>query len=311
MTLGLSRAMKIAVIIVTFNSAAVIADCLDSIAENSDAIMLTDVIVADNASSDETLRIVGEPKRNGVRVVALHRNAGFAAGINAGVKALGANPPDAVLVLNPDCRLTPGSLGVLTETLAASGPGIAAPRLVNLDGSLQPTLRRHPTVRGALAEAVLGGRLASRLGVGELVFESAPHSRAVEAAWVTGAALLIRWDVLTAVGPWDESYLLYSEETDFIYRAADLGWSVRFEPAAEIVHRGGESRTNPTLAALLAVNKVKFFRSRHGRVASTGYYLATLLGESVRAVTGREIARASLTALTHPSRRMTSLGEPA
>ena len=79
--------------------------------------------------------------------------------------------------------------------------------------------------------------------------------------WVTGAALLIRWDVLTAVGPWDESFLLYSEETEYFLRAADRGWTVWYEPAAQVEHVGGESRTNPTLAALLVVNKVKLFRS--------------------------------------------------
>jgi GT2 family glycosyltransferase len=303
--------MKIAVIIVTFNSAAVIGDCLDSLADNATSATPADVIVVDNASKDDTVEVARDSRRSGVRVLAMHHNAGYAAGINAGVKALGACHPDAVLVLNPDCRLIPGSLHRLAHTMSTSGAGIVAPRLVNSDGSLQPTLRRHPTVRGAFAEALLGGRLASKLGVGELVFEEGPHSRAAEAPWVTGAALLIRWEVLTAVGPWDERYLLYSEETDFMYRAADRGWSVRFEPTAVFMHLGGESRTNPTLAALLTVNKVKFFRSRHGAFRSSGYYVATLLGESMRAATGRQIAKASVVALVQPSKRISSLdGSP-
>ncbi len=109
------------------------------------------------------------------------------------------------------------------------------------------------------------------------------------------------------MGAWDESYLLYSEETDFCLRAADLGWSTWYEPASVIEHIGGDSGVNPVLAALLVVNKVRLYRRRHGPVAGTAYYLAVLAGEAVRALTGRPTSRASLTALLRPSRRMTAL----
>ncbi len=242
-------------------------------------------------------------------MVQLTANLGYAAGINAGVTALRNRPPEGVLVVNPDCGLRPGALAILARELQVSPRGIVAPRLVNPDGSLQPTLRRFPTVGGAFAEAVLGGRLADRLGLGELIFAEEPHSGPGSAAWVTGAAMLLSWTMLDALGPWDESFLLYSEETEYILRAADHGWTTWYEPAAVVEHQGGESGTRPSLAALLTVNKVRLFRRRHGGLAGRAYAVGVLLGMLVRAAVGQPTARASAAALLLPSRRITSLTE--
>jgi N-acetylglucosaminyl-diphospho-decaprenol L-rhamnosyltransferase len=309
MTSVLSRPARIAVVIVTYNSAEVLADCLAALPEGAKGVELTDVIVVDNASADASVRIARDAAALPIRIVRLATNAGYAAGFNAGVKALDGREPDAVLLINPDCRLRVGTLAVMADALSVGGRGIVAPRLLNLDGTLQPTLRRAPTVRGALAEALVGGKLAGRIGLGELIFDESSHDRARPSAWATGAALLISWQVLVQVGPWNESFLLYSEETEFIFRAADHGWTMWYEPSAVVDHRGGESGTNPGLAALLIVNKVKLFRCRHGRGASTAYSIAVLLGESLRALAGRTTSRASVAALLRPSRRITSLAE--
>jgi N-acetylglucosaminyl-diphospho-decaprenol L-rhamnosyltransferase len=305
---GVPRLSRIAVVIVTHNSADVLADCLASLPGGAKDVELTEVLVVDNASTDESLRIAKEAWPP-VEIVQLDTNAGYAAGFNTGVDALAGREPDAVLVINPDCRLRPGTMAVMADAMSIAPRGIVAPRLLNLDGTLQPSLRRAPTVAGALAEALLGGKLADRTGLGELVFEESSHDRAGPAAWATGAALLISWQALAQVGPWNEAFLLYSEETEFIFRAASRGWTTWYEPRAVVDHKGGESATNPRLAALLVVNKAKFYRSRHRRGASIAYWLALLLGESLRAVVGRSTARATVAALLRPSRRITSLAQ--
>jgi GT2 family glycosyltransferase len=299
------------VVIVTYNSADVLAGCLASLPAGATGVRLTDVVVADNASEDDSLRIAKEAADLPVRTVQLGRNAGYAAGFNAGVEALAGY--DAVLLMNPDCRLRPGSIAVLAASLAGSnGPrrGIVAPKLVNPDGSLQPTLRRMPTVRGALAEALLGGGRAGRTrGLGELVFDEQAHDTPGRPAWVTGCVLLMSAEALAETGPWDESFLLYSEETEFMFRAGDHGWTLWYEPAAVVEHIGGESGTHPGLAALLVTNKVRLFRRRHGRLHATAYFLAVLLGESIRTLAGRRIARVSVTALLRPAKRISALAE--
>jgi GT2 family glycosyltransferase len=300
---------RTAVVLVTHNSGDVLGACLTSLRDCSDGVDLTDVVVVDNASSDRSTEIAEASIDLPVTVVRLADNRGYAAGFNTGVDVLRPRRPEAVLLLNPDCRVRPGAISALVEDLRVPGRGIVAPRLVNPDGTLQPTLRRTPTVPGVLAEAVVGGRLADRLGVGELIFGAAPHDRPGRASWVTGAALLMSWDMLDDVGYWDERFLLYSEETEFMLRAADKGWATWYEPAAVIEHRGGESDVRPDLAALLLANKVFLYRTRHGAAEAFAYRAALLAGQLVRAAAGGRTARAAASALARPSRRVTSLSQ--
>ncbi|MEU6739443.1 glycosyltransferase family 2 protein [Streptosporangium sandarakinum] len=305
-----SGAPRIAVVVVTYNSAEVLPGCLRSLAEGARGTRLARVVVADNASQDGSLRIAGEAADLPVRTVQLGRNAGYAAAVNAGVAELDLGALDAVLVVNPDCRLRPGSLAPLAEALRRPGCGIAVPRLVNPDGSLQPSLRRTPTVRRALVEAVIGGGLAGRIGtLGELVTDPAEYERAGPAAWATGAAMLVSTDLIREIGPWDESFLLYSEETEFALRAADRGWTLWYEPSSVFEHIGGDSGVNPTLAALLTVNRVRLFRRRRGSAAGSLFFAAVVLGEAARALAGRRTSRASVMALLLPSRRIRKLAD--
>ena len=300
-------AARVAVVIVTFNSREVLGDCLHSL--TCEGVHLAAVVVADNASRDDSLAVAEAVTDLPVRAVQLGRNAGYAAGINAGIAELDTRKLDAVFVMNPDCRLRPDTLFLLTRALRQPGRGIAVPRLVNQDGTLQPSLRRHPTVGRALAEAVIGGELAGRVGtLGELVMSPAGYDRAGPAAWATGAAMLLSADLIRDLGPWDESFLLYSEETEYCLRAADSGWTLWYEPAAVVEHIGGESGTNPTLYALMVANKVRLFRRRHGVVVAGAFYGAVVLGEALRALAGRRVSRASLAALLSRSRRRSLKG---
>lgn len=292
----------VAVVIVTYNSGGVLSGCLDSLTDQQ--VNLVNVVVADNASTDDCVAIARAATRLPVRDVQLGRNAGYAAAINAGIAATDLPKLDAVFVMNPDCRLRPGCLGLLAKAMRESGHGIVVPRMVNPDGSLQPSLRRAPTVARAWAEALIGGGLAGRVGtLGELVMSPRDYRTAGPASWGTGAAMLLSAQMIQEIGPWDESFLLYSEETEYSLRASDRGWGTWYEPAATVVHIGGESGTNPLLAALLAVNKVILFRRRHSRLPAFAYHAAVVVNEAVRALAGRRTSRAATVALLRPSRR--------
>ncbi|NUT44038.1 MAG: glycosyltransferase family 2 protein [Thermoactinospora sp.] len=299
---------RLAIVIVTYNSAPVLGGCLASLAEGAEGVHLAAVVVADNASKDDSLRLAEQAAGLPVRQLRVGRNAGYAAAINAGIASLDLDELDAVFVMNPDCRLRPGSLAVLCAALGRPRTGIAVPRLVSTEGVLHHSLRRVPTVRRALAESLIGGRLAGRIGtLGEMVADPVRYERPGPADWATGAAMLVSVAALTELGPWDESFLLYSEETEYALRAADAGWTLWYEPAALVEHIGGEAKISPMLAALLTVNRVRLFRRRRGRIATAGFYLAVLLGEAMRAAAGRRTARASVVALLRPSRRLRAL----
>ena len=302
-------APKLGIVIVTYNSAVVLSRCLSSLRAGSTGVDLTDVVVVDNASSDESIRIATHFEDFPVRTVGFGINAGYAAGVNAGVNALDTNQLDAVLILNPDCSLRPGALAVLAGNLGLAGRGIVVPKLLNPDGRLQPSLRKAPAVHRSLAESLFGS-MASRLGISELVVSPKAYAHSGQWAWATGAAMLMSTSMLRHIGPWDESFLLYSEETEFALRAADHGWQLWYEPAAVIEHIGGTSHTEPQFAGLLAANRVRLYYLRHGLVRSGAFYLVELLGTALRAGMGRQQARAALSVLLRPSRRMRALPEP-
>jgi GT2 family glycosyltransferase len=155
---------------------------------------------------------------------------------------------------------------------------------------------------------VLGDRIAARFPrLSETVADERAYVEPGDVDWATGAAMLITRACLDAVGPWDESFFLYSEETDYADRVRRAGFRVRYEPAAAVTHRGGESSTSPRLRSMLALNRVRYFRRRHGRLRSSAFYTAVLLNEASRALIGNRAARAAATSLVRPARRPVEL----
>ena len=273
---------RVLVAIVTYFSEGVIADCLGSLAAAFAGDFSYEVIVVDNASTDRTTGIVRE-RFPAATLIAGPTNLGFAAGINTAVAAA-SRPYDAVLVLNPDIRLEPRSVKPLYETLSGPGVGIAVPRLLDGDGQLSFSLRREPTVSRAFGEAVLGGERAGRSArFGEVITDPKQYEQLRDVAWATGAAMLISRECLDTIGPFDESFFLYSEETDFMLRAGERDLRTRYTPRSTATHLGGESRTSPELWALLTRNRVSLFGRRHGKVRSAAFKSAVVLNEAVRA----------------------------
>ncbi len=273
--------LPLAVVIVTYSSGKVVEGCLRSLDAALAGAGPARVVVVDNASPDDTVERVREVAPE-AEVIQTGRNAGFAAGVNAGIAA--ADGCD-VLVLNPDIRLAPGSVLLLRQALALPGTGIAAPRLTGETGTLHLSLRRRPTVPRALGEALLGGHRAGRIpALGELVVDPAAYDRPQAVDWVAGAAWLVSRACLDALDPLDERYFLYSEETEYMLRAGAAGFAVRYEPRAVAVHLGGEQSTSSRLWALSSANRVRMHRERYGRPRGQLMRLAVGLNELVRAV---------------------------
>ncbi|WP_310527811.1 glycosyltransferase family 2 protein [Nocardioides sp.] len=284
--------------VVTWNSAQVLPGLIDSLAAGTGHLDYH-LVVVDNASDDGTVDVV-RTLAPGATVVQTGRNAGYAAGINAALSVAPDAP--AVLVLNPDVRLGTDCLPELLSALDEPGAGIAVPRLVDGSGALIHSLRRRPTLKRAFADALLGATRAGRWpGLGEIVTDPATYAIAGDADWAEGSTQLIGRQCLDDCGPWDESYFLYSEETEFDLRAASRGYSVRYVPTASAVHLEGDSGTSPRLWALLVANRLRLF-ARLGPGPRVGFYwLALLLREGTRALRGDAIARAAVGVLVRPS----------
>jgi N-acetylglucosaminyl-diphospho-decaprenol L-rhamnosyltransferase len=290
---------SVLVAVVTYNSAALLQDLVDSLNDGL-AGLDWELAIADNASSDDS---VAEARRVApyAQVVSVGRNAGYAAGVNAAVAAA-RREHDAVLVLNPDVRLDAECVTRLARALDEPGVGIAVPRLRNGSGELIASMRREPTVVRSLADAVIGADRAGRWrSLGEVVTDPSAYERRVVTDWAEGSTQLVSAACWRACGPWDESYFLYSEETDYDLRARDAGYATLFVPEAGAVHLEGGSGTTPNLWALLVVNRVRLYRRRHGRIGTALFWFTTLLREASRASRGGVTNRAAVRALVTPS----------
>ena len=121
--------------------------------------------------------------------------------------------------------------------------------------------------------------------------------------WALGAVLLVARDCFVELGGWDESFFLYSEETEFSLRARGAGWITLYEPRAVAMHIGGESGFSNAAHAMQIVNRVRLYRRRHRTVPSLAYLLLAVASEGYRAALGTEQSRYALIALLVPGRR--------
>lgn len=287
---------RVVVVVVTHNSADMLGELLDSLPDALAGVR-AQVVIVDNGSVDETVALASA--RPDCHVIT-QGNAGYSAGINVGAAAV----PDAeaILVLNPDVRLASKAVPALLATMRNNGAGIVAPRLVDEHGRLQRSLRRMPTLGRATGLAFTG-----RPAVSEYVVDEREYAFEHTVDWAVGAVLLVDRRCHESLGGWDESYFLYSEETDFCARAADLRWLTWFAPDAVAVHIGGGSGRTGRTHAMQIVNRVRFYARRHGPVASALYYVLVLASEVSWLARGNGQSRASIAALVRRRSRPSEL----
>jgi len=282
--------VDIAVVVVTYNSAADIGGLIESLRPDADQLRLR-VLVADNDSADDTRAIVSG--HDDVVLLRTGGNLGYSGGINVALRRVG--DAEAVLILNPDLRVGEGALRLLLQRLRQDETlGAVVPRMLDEDGSTYTSLRREPTLLRGLSDALLGRHWLSRpAALSEYVRDIVAYEDRRIVDWATGAAMLIRRTASDAVGAWDERFFLYSEETDFSRRLRRHGWRTLYEPDARVTHRGGGSGVSPDLVALTVVNRVRYMDKHRPRTAGL-YRAIVMLGEELRRDPTHERARWAL-----------------
>jgi N-acetylglucosaminyl-diphospho-decaprenol L-rhamnosyltransferase len=221
----------VSVVVVTWNAAEHIERCLGSVEGH-------ETIVVDHGSTDGTVALVRE-KFPAVSLIE-QENRGMGAGNNAGM--LAAHGRYAFL-LNSDAWVEGEGLERLVA-FADEHPeaAVVGPRLVNLDGSLQRSVRGDPTLWRLATEYLFLRKLAPRSQLFNAFYGGGfDHAETREVESLLGAALLVRREAADAVGLFDEDFFMFSEETDWLYRFRQAGWKVVFYPGAQVVHVGGAS----------------------------------------------------------------------
>lgn len=258
---------RFSVVIVTWNVRDLVIDCLRSV---FDEFARTDVRgevwLVDNASPDGTFEAVREafPAADypSLHLIQSGGNLGFSKGNNLALRAIGfpggADLPEYVLLLNPDTLVRAGAFRSLIEAMESTGAGLAGARLVYGDGSFQHSAFGFPglaqllidlfSVPGRLIDSPINGRYPRSLYEADRPFE-VDHP--------LGASFLLRGEVISQTGLFDEQFHLYCEEVDWAWRIQKAGWKAICAPTAEIVHYGGQSTTQNRPAAFVNLWKAR------------------------------------------------------
>jgi GT2 family glycosyltransferase len=228
----------VSIVIVSLNTRDVLRECLESVRRKSVSLRVQTIVV-DNNSRDGSQEMV-EREFPEVLLIRSQANLGFGGANNLGFQSAQGR---YIVLLNSDAFLTEGALERSVEHMDENrNAGLGGGRLIGRDGLLQPSARKFPTI---LDDLIVRTGLAARF----------PHSRffgrfdrtwanvmeAAEVDWVPGAYSIIRAEVLSTVGAFDERFFLYSEEIDLCKRIKALGYSICYWPDIAIVHIGGES----------------------------------------------------------------------
>ena len=249
------------------------------------------ITVVDNDSQDGSFeRLSQSLKQAGsgevpVRVLQSGRNGGFGAGNNFGVRAglPGGERADFVLVLNSDAFPAPDAIFALLDYMQHRPlVGFAGSRIVGPDGTPHVTAFRFPSIVGEFEGAARIGPITRLLHRHVVPLPIPTQSGPVD--WLAGASVMMRQDMLDAVGLFDERYFLYFEETDLMLRAARMGWETHQVVESEVTHIGSVStgmKQWQRVPGYWFDSRWHYFAKNHGRVRAGLATLARLSGLSL------------------------------
>jgi GT2 family glycosyltransferase len=254
----------LSIVIVSFNARTDLQACLASLAANPPSLD-HDTVIIDNASTDGS---ADAARAAGLKVIALDRNAGFAAANNAGIRETRG---ELILLLNSDTLVPPGAIDALVARLrAVPDAAVAGPRL--RDGAGRPELSF-----GGMISPLSEWRQKRRTP--DWIERETAREQFVD--WVSGACLLVYRADAERAGLLDERFFLYTEDVDFCHAIRQLGRKVLFTPAATITHLRGRSRASRPDASRQAYRRshVAFYEKHHQAFAPVLKLYLRLKGE--------------------------------
>ncbi|MHB8646932.1 MAG: glycosyltransferase family 2 protein [Thermomicrobiales bacterium] len=248
------------ILVSSFNNAALLPECLRSVAAAHPGIPTT-VYVVDAGSTDGTAAIVRRDFPQ-VRLIVAAENRGYAALNNLALREIVAAVPTsadrtrvAVLLLNADTTMPPDALASLLDALASHpAAGIIGPKIVLRDGTLDLACRRSfPTPANAFWKLTgMAARYPHNPRFAQYNLTYHDPDEAIEMDSGMGACLMVRLAAIDAAGLMDERFFMYGEDLDWCYRIKARGWRVRYEPRVRILHYKGASSRQRSIRATLA-----------------------------------------------------------
>ena len=240
-------------IVVSYNAADQLALCLESLAASG----VGAVVVVDNGSADRSDQVA---QAAGVHWVPTGANLGYGRAANRGAATPEARAARYLLVCNPDVQLGGGAVASLETALDTdAGLGAVGPGIRNPDGSLYPSARTFPNMADAIGHGLFGMIAPGNRFTRRYRLLDWDHRHPARVDWVSGACFLVRREAWDAVDGFDPSYFMYMEDVDLFWRMGRAGWTVGYEPAAEVRHEQGVS-TNQHPYRMLAAHHRSMWR---------------------------------------------------
>lgn len=283
---------RIAVIIVNYNAADLAIAAVESVRAHRHGGHRVEIHLVDNASpaGDGAVLAQAAQDRGWGAQVTLYREAenhGFGRGNNLVLERLAqaGDPPDFVFLLNPDAQLDNEAIAILADFLDRHPRAAMAGAQARNPGETVPVTAafRFPGAASHFAAALNFGPVARLMRGSQVPLGGDLATQRVD--WVSGAAVLARFEVWRDLGFFDPAYFLYYEEVDLMRRAAEAGWECWHVAEARIIHVEGAS-TDVRSARAERVRKPAYwyeswrhyFRTNHGRAGALGVALAWLAG---------------------------------
>lgn len=240
--------MDLSVIIVNFNTAFLLKECLNSIVENREDLNL-EILVVDNNSKDQSVEMIKKDFPQ-VKLIANSENFGFARGANLGLNLTRGRH---FLLLNPDTKVLPGVLRGLVDFMDQNKDvAIAGVQLLNPDGAKQNSIANFPS----LAQEFFNKSLLRILFPKRYPSKYQKFLFPIEVESVIGACMIVRPEAIKEVGKLDLEYFLFLEETDWCYQMKKKGWKIYHLPQFKVFHKQGQS-----LLYFRSKGRIEYYRS--------------------------------------------------
>jgi GT2 family glycosyltransferase len=282
--------MRALVVILNYRTPELAIQCLASLEHEIEQVGSIHVAVTDNASGDGSVdKIAAAIASNGwdwCTLLPLQKNGGYCFGNNAGIRPFlnGDDPPELVMLVNPDAYIRENAITKLLEFMDAHPEvGIAGARVEAPDGTPQHCAFRFPSIQSELLGGFRLGVLTKALRNRDLLYDLG--NEPLEVDWVTGAAMMIRREVFDAIGLLDEGYFLYFDEVDFCLRARRAGWLVYYVPDAVVAHLQAQAtgitdgrKKQRRYPDYWFDSRRRFFVKNHGKIKAMAADVAFLTG---------------------------------
>jgi len=242
------NSIDLSVIIVNFNTASLLKECLNSIEENRGNLKL-EILVVDNNSRDQSAEMVKKDFPQ-VKLLVNSENIGFARGVNQGLALAKGR---YFLLLNPDVKVLPGALKGMIEFMDQNkDAGLAGVQLFNSDGTKQNSIANFPSI----SQELLNKSLLRILFPEKYPSKYREYKSPIEVDSVIGACMIVRPEAVKEAGELDPDYFLFLEETDWCFQMKKMGWKVYHLPQLKVYHKQGQS-----LLDLKSKGRIEYYRS--------------------------------------------------